>query len=147
MKGKHLDRRQVLAAAAAGLATSLSGAISQSAAQEPADGAPNTFAPSGVALGPAVPFSFDLLTERAKENSGSPWEPTPVVAPDVLERIDYDAFQTIRYRTEMSLMLNHGRTLPVQLFHLGKFSRDPVKIHLVQGDKTQEVLYLSLIHI
>jgi glucans biosynthesis protein len=141
--GKHLDRRQVLAAAAAGLATSLSGAISQSAAQEPADGAPNTFAPSGVALGPAVPFSFDLLTERAKENSGSPWEPTPVVAPDVLERIDYDAFQKIRYRTEMSLMLNHGRTLPVQLFHLGKFSRDPVKIHLVQDDKTQEVLYNS----
>jgi glucans biosynthesis protein len=127
--GSHLDRRQVLTgAAAAGLATTLHGI---GAAAAPAD----------AALGPAEPFTFDLLAERAARNAGTPWEPAPRVSPAILDRIDYDAYQEIRYRPEMSLMLDARSQLPVQLFHLGKFSREPVKIHLVKGGEAQEVLY------
>jgi glucans biosynthesis protein len=135
--GSHLDRRQILTAAAAGLAATWNGIGPVAAGTS--DG--RTSAPPGAALGPAVPFTFDLLADRAAKAAGLPWEPTPPVAPDVLDRIDYDAYQKIRYRPEMSLMLDQRHQLPVQLFHLGKFSREPIKIHLVKADAAQEVLY------
>lgn len=140
MTGLNIDRRQILAGAAAGLATTLSG-IPHADAGTSASGPNPASAPAGAALGPAAPFSFDILAERAATNARVPWQPTPLVAPDILDRIDYDVYQEIRFRPEMSLMLDKGRTLPVQLFHLGKFSSDVVKVHLVEGGTAQEVLY------
>ncbi|MBN8906755.1 MAG: glucan biosynthesis protein, partial [Rhodospirillales bacterium] len=63
-------------------------------------------------------------------NAASPWQPAPEVSAAILDRIDYDAYQQIRYRPRMSLMLDGRNRLPVQLFHLGKFSREPVKLIL-----------------
>jgi glucans biosynthesis protein len=92
-------------------------------------------------LGPSHPFSFDLIAERAAANARLPWQAPPDTAAAILDRIDYDAYQEIRYRPDMSLMLDSRHQLPVQLFHLGKFSRDIVKVNLVKGNEAQEVLY------
>ncbi|WP_295555105.1 glucan biosynthesis protein [uncultured Hyphomicrobium sp.] len=141
MTGSNLDRRQILAgAAAAGFATTIGG-ISNADAGTSGSGSNARAAPAGAALGTSEPFSFDILSERAAANAHVPWQPTPPVAASILDRIDYDAYQEIRFRPEMSLMLGDGRALPVQLFHLGKFSRDAVKIHLIKDDTAQEVLY------
>ncbi len=141
MTGSNIDRRQVLAgAAAAGLATTL-------AAGKPADagtsaaGSDGASVPAGVKLSPGKPFSFDLLTERAAKLAETPWEATPLVSPDILDRIDYDAYQQIRFRPEMSVLVDAKQPLPVQFFHLGKFSREPVRIHLVRGGESQEIVY------
>jgi glucans biosynthesis protein len=140
--GSNLDRRQVLAgAAAAGLATSLNGIGPANAGTSDIGAAVAAEAPAGAALGPPEPFSFDRLARRAAEQARSPWQAPPQVVPEILDRIDYDAFQQIRFRPEMSLMLDARHQLPVQLFHLGKFSRDVVRIHLVQGNEAQEILY------
>lgn len=97
--------------------------------------------PPGPALGPPRPFSFARLAERAADDAGTAWVETPRVHPDILRRIDYDAYQEVRFRSDMSLMLDSERRLPVQLFHLGKFTPDPVRIHLVEGGEAREVLY------
>ncbi|MCC7252692.1 MAG: glucan biosynthesis protein [Hyphomicrobium sp.] len=130
-------------AAAAGLATTLHGMRPAAAGTSDigTGAAAAAEAPPGAALGAPEPFSFDLLADRAAANAREPWVPTPKVVPAILDRIDYDAFQQIRFRPEMSLMLDQRHQLPVQLFHLGKFSREPVKVHLVQGSDAQEVLY------
>ena len=65
--------------------------------------------------------------------------PTP--SPEILERIDYDAYQEIRYRRDMSIMLDQQKRLPVQLFHLGSYTRDAVHINVVGGGQAREVLY------
>lgn len=139
--GIDLDRRQMLAGAAAvGLATTLSHSAPASAT--PADAGPVAgLVPDGVSLGEPRPFSFDLLTERAARNAKFAWEPAHRVAPDVLDRIDYDAYQKIRFRPEMSLALGSERKTPVQLFHLGRMSPEPVKLHLVKNGVEQEVVY------
>ncbi|WP_072390424.1 glucan biosynthesis protein [Hyphomicrobium sp. CS1GBMeth3] len=141
MTGRTLDRRQVLAgAAAAGLATTFDGL--RTAGATPSETGPVTaLVPDGVVLGDAHPFSFDLLAQRAAANAQSEWQPTPRIAPNVLDRIDYDAYQQIRFRPEMSLALDPVHKTPIQLFHLGRMSPDPVKIHLVRGDEEQEIVY------
>jgi glucans biosynthesis protein len=131
VKGSNVDRRQVLAGTAAALAASL----------QMGGKAHAVSAPQGLALGPSTLFSFEILKERARAESTRAWQPPTPVASEVLERIDYDAYQEIRYRRDMSLMLDAEGRLPVQLFHLSRMSRDAVKVHLTQGGEAQEVLY------
>jgi periplasmic glucans biosynthesis protein len=59
----------------------------------------------------------------------------------ILDRIDYDLYQQIKYRPDASLALSRSNTAPVQLFHLSKLFLEPVKIHLVDGGMEREVLY------
>lgn len=142
MTASNLDRRQILAGAAAvGLATTLDGIGPAGAGASRSGSESGASVPDGVALGDPHPFSFDLLAQRAARSAEAPWQPAPPVVPRILDRIDYDAYQKIRFRPEMSLMLDRGRQMPVQLFHLSQSSREPVRIHLVRGDAAHEVLY------
>ncbi len=53
--------------------------------------------PDGIALAPEQPFSWDSLKEAANTLAASPWKPAVAVASsNILERIDYDAYQQIR---------------------------------------------------
>jgi glucans biosynthesis protein len=138
--GSNLDRRQILAGAGAtGLAVTWPHVGPAFAGTS--DGGPEAAAKAGVAMGPAEPFSFDLLAERAAKEAASPWQAATLTANDILNRIDYDAYQQIKFKPEMSLILDAKRQLPVQLFHLGKFSRDPVKIHVAKDGSAHEILY------
>jgi glucans biosynthesis protein len=100
-----------------------------------------TTLPDGIALAPKQPFSWDSLKEAANTLAAAPWRPAIAVASDVLTRIDYDAYQQIRYRRNMSLQLARDGHLPVQLFPLGAMFREPVKVHLVEDGEAREVLY------
>ena len=94
-------------------------------------------------LGDKQPFSFDGLKAKAKALSGSPWAKVEPVAADILQKIDYDRYQEIKFRAEASLRLGRESRAPVQLFHLGKLFMEPVKIHTVEGGISREVLYSS----
>src|SRR5262245_66488849 len=48
-------------------------------------------------------FSFDALRGRAKQLAASPYAPPVIRFPDVLERIDYDAYQEIRFKSDYAL--------------------------------------------
>lgn len=126
----RLTRRQLMRAMLAGAAASLSGVAERRAWADPAS----------PRLGPAQPFSFDWLTDRAAASARAPYAPAPIVMGDTLELIDYDAYQKIRFRRDRTVFADRDRRYPVQLFHMGKGFKEPVHIHLVSNGEAREVL-------
>jgi glucans biosynthesis protein len=135
VEGSGLDRRQILAGITA---TGLAGKLNVLGAANAANA--GTIA-HGMQLGPGQRFSFALLQDRARAAATTSFAPTPKVSPEIVSQIDYDAYQAIRFRPDMSLRCGHDGKLPIQLFHLGAMTPDPVKIHLVRDDEAREVLY------
>ncbi len=139
--GSKFNRRQILAGAAA---SALAGTLgSPATAAEGVDvGEMSKGKSSGLALGEPEHFSFDILTRRAEADAKRAWEPAPRIARDIVSRIDYDAFQKIRFRPEKSLMMDKAHQLPIQLFHVGHMNPDTVRIHVVKsGGEAHEILY------
>lgn len=128
-----INRRDLLAGAAA-VAAAGQPALARAAIGSPA-------IPSGVELGPAQPFSFESLKQRARAAAGQTYSPPGTIAPAVLKRINYDAYQDIRYRRNLSVMLDGTGRVPVQFFHLADMLRDRVRIHIVDGSEAREVIY------
>ncbi|MGD9862808.1 MAG: glucan biosynthesis protein [Pseudodonghicola sp.] len=130
MPVEHPDRRAVLAAAlGAGAFCFLPEfARAQSAAVA-----------SGIALGPAEPFSFDHLREMARGLSRQAFaqEPSPDAA--ILEQIDFDAHGQIRFRRDRALWGESPADNPVQFFFPGRYFPLPVHVYVVEGDTAREV--------
>ena len=94
-------------------------------------------------LGPAIPFSFEGLQQEARKLSLQPFGRAVVPSPETLDEIDYDQYQKIRYRPDKALRLDRDGRVPVQLFHLGRYAPEPVKMHVVEDGKAREVIYSS----
>ena len=93
-------------------------------------------------LGPETPFSFDALTGWAEALSRQPFQKAVVHDPDLLERIDYDAFQEIKFRPELAIWADGDGPYPIELFHHGRLFKKPVRIFVVSAPGfAQEVLY------
>lgn len=127
----QFDRRRLMLGAAAGC---LGAGAGYAAHAEVA-------APATTDFGPAQPFTFEALTQAAQLAAAKPWVKGAIADPAILERIDYDAYQKIRYRTQKSIELGGGRQTPVQLFHLGKYATEPVQIYTVNGGEAREIIY------
>ena len=137
MAEKSVNRRTVVAAGLSlGLNTGSLGALSQ-ALLPPAWATGNQTA----VLGEKRAFSFDLLKAQAQALAAQPWQKIEPVDGAILERIDYDSYQQIKFRPEASLRLDRDNRSPVQLFHLGRLFLDSVKIHQVEAGFAREVLY------
>ncbi len=93
------------------------------------------FAPAAAAQ---TPFTFAALIEDARARAAAPYAPTPVPAPAVLDRIDYDAHWRIRYRPEATVMAGN---VPLRFFHLGTYFRQPVAIHTLADGIATPVAY------
>jgi glucans biosynthesis protein len=90
-------------------------------------------------------FSFDSLIERAQKLSSQPYVPTPLPADDILNKIDYEALQKISFKVDYALFADGNSPYPVTFFHLGKFSRQPVRMHVLEdgseGLVAREIVY------
>jgi len=95
----------------------------------------------GLIFGPPEPFDFDALKRRAEQMAQEPWEDGRSSHGEILERIDYDAFQAIRFRKDHALWTDGKGGAPVQLFHLGRYFQEPVLIHVVEDGTAREILY------
>lgn len=96
---------------------------------------------TGLRLGPPQPFSFERLKAEAKRLAAAPFaDPAPRAA-DVLDRLDYDDHNTIRFNPARALWAEGGGPFPVQFFHLGKWFKQPVSIYAVEGGEAREILY------
>ncbi len=131
MVSKMLNRRYFLQIAAA-----LGGAASLSI-----DGAVAEDARARVELGEAEPFSFDELIARAKALAEAAYEEPAIRHADILETIDYDAFQQIVFKRELGLGEGTNVNFPVQLFHLGRYFKAPVEIHWLEQGRARKVIY------
>ncbi len=59
----------------------------------------------------------------------------------MLESIDFDAYQHITYRPELSLFGEGTGAPQVRLFPMGRYFRLPVAISVLQGGQAREVRY------
>src|SRR6185312_16561852 len=99
-------------------------------------------AAEGLDLGEPQSFGFDWLRDQAKELAAKPYAPPVIRYADVLERIDYDAYQQIRFIPGHALWPDDDDgPYPIQFFHLGRFFKAPVQLHVVKDGQAQEILY------
>lgn len=124
-----INRRQVVAGgAAAALLAPLGRALAGAATE-------------GARFGDAKPFSFQALKADAKALARRGWRKPEPAAAEILDKINYDAFQQIRFKPASSLRLDREGRTPAQLFHLGQYFREPVRLHVVSDGSAREVLY------
>ena len=135
---RDLTRRHLMTGALSGAVTAAAGRMASAVAEIVGNDAQGA-----VQLGPAQPFSFEALKEQARDAADKRWVRNAPLDAAVLQKIDYDAYQQIRYRADHSLQLDKDRRTPVQLFHLGKYFMEPASIHLVAGGVAREVTYSS----
>jgi glucans biosynthesis protein len=98
------------------------------------------FAERGLAFGKAEPFSFEQLVERARGIAQKPYQPPYRPAPEIVNKIDYDAHGKIRFKTAQALFAEKG-PYPATFFHLGQFFQSSVKMHVVEAGAAREILY------
>jgi glucans biosynthesis protein len=87
------------------------------------------------------PFSFAWLKDRAKQLAGQPFSPSPERLPDWLASIDWDGYQSIRFREDRALWRKEGLPFQVRLFHLGLFFKHPVQIYEVASGQARLIPY------
>jgi glucans biosynthesis protein len=128
-----LDRRSFLAAGGAAAALAALGLPTEA------------LAANGLQLSQPTPFSFDALLAQAKALAAKPYVAAVPLAPEVLERIDYDAHGKIKFDPANALFRDGPGAFPVTFFHLGRFFQTPVRMHVLEntdGDAfSREVLY------
>lgn len=90
-------------------------------------------------LGPPRPFSFAALRERARTLAAMPYRESPVATGGVLDDIDYDISQRIRYRPAATLWRERPAAPPLRLFHPGRHAQRPVGIHVLQSGEARRV--------
>ena len=86
-----------------------------------------------------MPFDFARLREQARALARKPYEAPHIETPSILEQIDFDAIQKIRFRPSMTLFA--GTSFPVRLFHLSKYAQAPVAIYALENGQAREVRY------
>ena len=103
-------------------------------------------APAGLKLGPEGPFTFDGLKDQARKLAASPYQAQEPPAKAIIQGVDFDKVQKIRFRPEDALWRGVAGADPIAFFHLNKYSADPVKIFALQANATgqlaaREILY------
>jgi glucans biosynthesis protein len=121
------DRRSVLKAAAA---IGFIGA-----------GARRSLAGEGLKFGPARPFSYDILKAMARRMAGESYVGPARPAPEILGKIDYEAWGKIKFDIDHALFGQGANQIPVSFFHLGMFFQKAVEINVVDAGAAREIIY------
>ncbi|TAN47502.1 MAG: glucans biosynthesis protein [Methylococcaceae bacterium] len=88
-----------------------------------------------------VPFSKDWLLEQAQTLAQSPYAGPGAALPGWVADLDWDAYQSIKFRADKVLWAKQDLNFQARLFHLGLFFKKPVMLHEVVGDKAFPITY------
>ena len=88
-----------------------------------------------------VRFTFDTLVSLAEETALKPYVRAITPTDASLSKIDYEALGHIQFDTTRALFANGPGKYPVTFFHLGKFFRVPVKMHVITKGIAQPIIY------
>src|SRR5579863_365701 len=124
-----VDRRALLKGAAAS-AAGLTGAAGFKAE-----------AAEALQLGEPAAFSYEGLKERARDMARSAYVGPPRPAPEVVQKINYEEWGKIRFRTDHALFADGPGRFPVEFFHLGLFFQKAVDLHVVEGGQSRKIIY------
>ena len=125
----NLDRRTLLKGAA--VAAVAIGSIGEGKAAFP----------DGLGYAEPVAFSYDLLKARAREKAHAPYVAPPHPAPEIVQKINYEEWGKIRYRSDHALFADGPGRFPLTFFHLGLFFQKAVDFHVVDGDQSKKIIY------
>jgi periplasmic glucans biosynthesis protein len=92
-------------------------------------------------FGAPRPFSFDLLKETAKRMAGEPYVGPKRPSPEILAKIDYEAWGKIKFKMDHALFADGPQRFPVSFFHLGMFFAKAVEMNVVANGEAREIIY------
>ncbi len=127
----RVGRRTVLASAASAAASAFL-PLRVMAAEPPGT--------SRLEFGPANPFDFDQLAERARLLASEPYRTPRRPLPEIVAQIDYAVHGQIDFRRQNALYAERG-AYPVTFFHLGNYFPTQVRMFAVSGGSAREILY------
>src|SRR5262245_62040153 len=82
-------------------------------------------------LGKPQPFDYAWLKGRARALAGAAYRPSAAQPNPEVAKLDWDAYQAIRYRDDHMLWKGGGSRFQAAFFHLGLFFTTPVHMHEV----------------
>jgi len=92
-------------------------------------------------LGSPQPFDHAWLKGQARALAGRPFQPATTKLPAAVAALDYDRHQAIRYRADHALWAESGTRFRVKFFHLGMYSEQAVRMHVVAAGQAQQIAY------
>ncbi|HEX7812445.1 MAG TPA: glucan biosynthesis protein D [Burkholderiales bacterium] len=92
-------------------------------------------------LGKPRPFDYAWLKGQARALAGQPYLEQAHPVPPEVERLDWDQYQSIRYRPDHSLWAKDQTRFQVRFFHLGLFFKKPVQMYDVVNGAAREIAY------
>jgi glucans biosynthesis protein len=120
--------------------TLLKGAAASAAAMNPLAEALGAQS-DGLQFDAPVPFTYDLFKTQARDKAHAPYTPPARPAQEVLQKINYEEWGKIRYRDDYALFANGPGQFPVTFFHLGLFFQKAVRMHVVEGETSRQIVY------
>jgi len=94
-----------------------------------------------LARGQATPFGFETVEAEAKKLAAAPFDASVPPLPEVLARLDYDAWRDIRFRPDRAFRVGADGRFRLQLFHLGFLYPRPVAVSLVRDGMATPIAY------
>jgi glucans biosynthesis protein len=91
--------------------------------------------------GTPQPFDYARLKGVARTLADGPYKAPPDQLPPAIAQLDWDHWQSIRFREEHSLWAADGLRFRIQFAHLGFRSNKPVRMYLVEDGQSQEIAF------
>ena len=92
-------------------------------------------------LGQPQPFDLAMLKGRARALAAAPYQTHKRTLPGPVEALDWDQYQSIRYRQDHALWGNEPGRFQAKFFHLGLYFHSPVRMFDVVDGRAQELAY------
>ncbi|WP_313161002.1 glucan biosynthesis protein D, partial [Stenotrophomonas sp.] len=92
-------------------------------------------------LGKPQPFDFASLKGQARALSQAAYQSHKRTLPGPLEALDWDQYQSIRYRQDHALWADQPGRYQAKFFHLGLYFHSPVRMYDVVDGTAQELAY------
>jgi glucans biosynthesis protein len=86
-------------------------------------------------------FSYAMLKGQARSLAAAPFAPPKKLAPENLQQLDYDQYQSLRFRKERALWADADRGFRIQFYHMGRGFKEPVRMFEVVNGRARELLY------
>lgn len=98
-------------------------------------------AASPPARGPSRAFDYAALKGQARALAAKPHVPPGKLAPPALANLDYDQYQSIRFRREQALWAKDERGFRIEFFHMGRGFKEPVRMYEILDGQAREINY------
>lgn len=91
--------------------------------------------------GEPQPFDYAWLKGHARANAAAAYQPPSVALPPALNSLDYDGFQSIKFRPDESLWAEPGELFQLRFFHRGYQYKERVRMYEVSNGQAREIAY------